>query len=85
MMLKTYLRTHRDRGGGRTICARNRAGHLRESVANVVTTTVKAAAIRYGQIGKSRDAFAPSPSNASSMMEMEPFVEPATAKEWHQY
>ena len=89
MMLKTYLGPDRDRGGPALPAARDRAGHLRQLRQRGDHVAPKPP-FGIGQIGKSfRNEITPGNfifrTREFEQMEMEFFVEPSTAKEWHQY
>jgi glycyl-tRNA synthetase len=81
-------RPDRDRRGAALSAARDRAGHLRQLRQRGHDRTLPPFGI--GQIGKSfRNEITPGNfifrTREFEQMEMEFFVEPSTAREWHQY
>lgn len=89
MMLKTYLGPIETEEGLHYLRPETAQG-IFVNFANVVTTARKKPPFGIGQIGKSfRNEITPGNfifrTREFEQMEMEFFVEPATAKEWHQY
>lgn len=89
MMLKTYLGPIETEEGLHYLRPETAQG-IFVNFANVVTTARKKPPFGIGQIGKSfRNEITPGNfifrTREFEQMEMEFFVEPSTAKEWHQY
>ena len=89
MMLKTYLGAIETEEGLHYLRPETAQG-IFVNFANVVTTSRKKPPFGIGQIGKSfRNEITPGNfifrTREFEQMEMEFFVEPSTAKEWHQY
>ena len=89
MMLKTYLGPIETEEGLHYLRPETAQG-IFVNFANVVTTARRKPPFGIGQIGKSfRNEITPGNfifrTREFEQMEMEFFVEPATAKEWHQY
>jgi glycyl-tRNA synthetase len=89
MMLKTYLGPIETEEGLHYLRPETAQG-IFINFANVVTTARKKPPFGIGQIGKSfRNEITPGNfifrTREFEMMEMEFFVEPSTAREWHQY
>ena len=89
MMLKTYLGPIETEEGMHYLRPETAQG-IFVNFANVVTTSRRKPPFGIGQIGKSfRNEITPGNfifrTREFEQMEMEFFVEPSTAKEWHQY
>ena len=89
MMLKTYLGPIETEEGLHYLRPETAQG-IFVNFANVVTTARRKPPFGIGQIGKSfRNEITPGNfifrTREFEQMEMEFFVEPSTAKEWHQY